>query len=190
IGGARLAVSGGARVNHTPANAVVLGRVGGGAVAFRVAARLTGPLRVAARDLPLVVLCAVLGLVLNQMLFLNGLARTTAVNASVLGSTIPVFTAAIAMLARREPVRPVRILGIAVAFLGALVLVRADRFSFEDRATVGNLLILANSLCYGTFLVVVRPLAGRIAPLALVALLFASALPFVLPFGVAAWADF
>ncbi len=121
---------------------------------------------------------------------MNGLARTTAVNASVLGSTIPVFTAAVAMLAGREPARPRRLAGIAVAFAGTLILVRADRFSFADRHAVGDLMILANSLAYGTFLVVVRSLAPRVPPMTLVAAIFAIALPFILPFGVPAFASF
>jgi drug/metabolite transporter (DMT)-like permease len=187
---ASLAVVGKAALAHVPANAMVLVRVAGGAITFLVLARARGALGVAARDLPRIVVCAVLGLVLNQILFLNGLARTTAVNASVLGSTIPVFTAAIAMLTRREPVRTLRLCGIAVAFTGALILVGADRFSLTEGTTLGNLLILANSLCYGTFLVVVRTLAARIRPLPLVALLFGCAVPFVIPPGIAAWASF
>jgi len=185
---ASLAIFGKAALVHVPANAIVLTRVAGGALAFLLVARVRG--RVAARDLPLILLCSILGLVGNQLLFINGLARTTAVNAAVLGSMIPVFTAAIAMLTRREPARPLRILGIIVAFAGTLVLVRADRFSFSDEATVGNLMIVGNSLCYATFLVLVRRLAGRVPPLTLVALVFVLAVPFVAPLGIPAWASF
>jgi drug/metabolite transporter (DMT)-like permease len=171
-----------------PANAIVLLRVAGAAVVFVIIARGRGGF--AKKDLPRIVACSLLGVVLNQILFLNGLARTTAVNASVLGSMIPVFTAAIAMLTRREPARPGRLLGIAVAMSGTLVLVRGESFSFSDANTIGNLLIVANSLSYACFLVLARTLAGRIAPTTFVALLFASALPFVAPMGIVAWASF
>jgi drug/metabolite transporter (DMT)-like permease len=187
---ASLAVFGKAALGHVPANAIVLVRIGGGAVVFYALARARGGLGIAARDLPLIIACALLGLVFNQLLFLNGLARTTAVNASVLGSTIPVFTVAIAMLSGRERARPLRIVGIAVACAGAMVLVGVDHFSLADGTTVGNLLIIANSLSYATFLVLVRTLAGRVAPLALAAVLFVCALPVVAPLGVVAWAGF
>src|SRR5262249_25045286 len=64
------------------------------------------------------------------------------------------------------------------------------RFSLHEGTTLGNLLIIANSLSYGTFLVVVRTVAGRVPPLTLVALLFACALPFVAVPGALAWASF
>lgn len=185
---ASLAVFGKAALGHVPANAIVLTRVAGAAIVFLLLARGRGGF--ARRDLPRIVACSLLGVVLNQILFLNGLARTTAVNASVLGSMIPVFTAAVAMLTRREPPRAGRLFGIAVAMTGTLILVRGEGFSFSDDHTVGNLLIVANSLSYACFLVLARTLAGRIAPTTFVALLFASALPFVAPLGVVAWTSF
>jgi drug/metabolite transporter (DMT)-like permease len=45
-------------------------------------------------------------------------------------------------------------------------------------------MVLVNSLSYGTFLVVVRPLAARYDPIALVAWLFIAAAPMVAPFGI------
>jgi len=185
---ASLAVFGKAALAHVPANAIVLTRVGGAAIVFLILARGRGGF--ARGDLPRIVACSLLGVVLNQILFLNGLARTTAVNASVLGSMIPVFTAGVAMLTRREPPRARRLLGIAVALSGTLILVRGESFSFSDGHTIGNLLIVANSLSYACFLVLARTLAGRLAPATFVALLFASALPFVAPTGVIAFASF
>lgn len=104
---------------------------------------------------------ALLGIVFNQILFLEGLARSTAVNASILVATIPVFTTGIAILLGRESARPVRLGGIGVALVGALVVLDVTRFSLSDQYTFGNLLIVINCLSYSFYLVLSRPLLHR-----------------------------
>ena len=101
------------------------------------------------------------GVAANQELFVQGLARSTATNASVLGSTIPVFTALIAIVLGRERAQLRRLAGIAIAFAAVAALVGADRMSMSSDHALGSAMILINSLCYGTYLVVVRPLAGQ-----------------------------
>jgi drug/metabolite transporter (DMT)-like permease len=59
--------------------------------------------------------CALLGVVLNQALFLEGLQRSTAVNAGLIMCLIPVFTFLLAALARLERFEWSRALGVAIA---------------------------------------------------------------------------
>ncbi len=162
-----------------PTSVVVLARVVGGALVFFVLARLGGTIRIEGRDVPRLVLCAILGVVANQVLFLHGLERTTATNATVLVTTIPVFTLLFAVLFRIERLRAGRLAGILLGLGGTLVLVEVDRFSLADEHVVGNLMVVANSGSYGLFLVMVRKLAVKIRPMALVTLIFAAAVPFV-----------
>lgn len=61
---------------------------------------------------------ALLGIVLNQGFFLLGLQWTTATNATLIITTIPVFTYAAAVLAGRESLGPRRALGIGLALIG------------------------------------------------------------------------
>ena len=178
-----------AMLGHLPAAGIVLVRVIGGALVFSLLAWRRGTLKIARADVPALVGCALIGVAANQELFIQGLARSTATNASVLGSTIPVFTALVAIVLRREPARMRRLVGIAIACAGAALLVGADRLSTSSEHMVGNAMIIANSLSYGTYLVLVRSLADRYDPLGLVALLFIAAIPMVAPLGVVAWAD-
>jgi drug/metabolite transporter (DMT)-like permease len=178
-----------AMLGHLPAAGIVLVRVTGGAIVFSLLAWRRGTLRIARADVPAVIGCALIGVAANQELFIQGLARSTATNASVLGSTIPVFTAFVAIVLKREPARMRRLLGIAIACAGAASLVGADRLSTSSDHMVGNAMIIANSLSYGTYLVLVRSLADRYDPLGLVAMLFIAAIPMVAPLGVIAWAD-
>jgi drug/metabolite transporter (DMT)-like permease len=139
--------------------------------------------RVARRDVGLLVVFALLGVVINQVLFLEGLSRTSAINASILIATIPVFTTGIAILSGREAARPARILGIVVAFLGALVLLRVEDFDLGDQAVVGNLMVMTNALSYSFYLVFSRPLLHRYRSSTVVAWTFAFGMLFIVPLG-------
>lgn len=163
---------------------IVLARMVGGATVFALIAWRRRVLHIQRADIPAILGCSLIGVAANQELFVQGLSRSTATNASVLGSTIPVFTALVAIVLRREPVHPRRLAGIAVAFAGVAALVGVDRISTSSGHLAGSAMVLINSLCYGTYLVVVRPLAEKYDPLALLAWLFIAGVPMVAPLGI------
>jgi drug/metabolite transporter (DMT)-like permease len=174
-------------IARVPPAGIVLVRMLGGAIAFTLIARLRGTFQLERKDAAFFLLLAVLGVVLNQELFIHGLARTTATNAVVLGSTIPVFTALSAIVLGYEPVSPRRLLGIAVAFAGCVILVGPDELSLSSSHLLGSVMILVNAACYGIYLAIARKVAGRYDPLAILAILFLIGLPLVAPLGVYAW---
>lgn len=136
------------------------------------------------RDALPIVLLSLSGVALNTLLFLVGLSLTTAVEATVLITTIPVFTLAVGLLWGRETWSPRKGLGIAVAFAGVVVLVGAGALEFGSATFLGNLLVVANSLLYSIYLVASRPFLARIPPLSLTAACFAVASLFLVPVGV------
>lgn len=117
--------------------------------------------RVAARDLWTLAGLSLLGVVFNQLLFIEGLARTTAIDAGILIVTIPVFTLVIATLLRHEHFNRSRAAGVLVAFVGALVLLRVEDFRLSDDVILGNLFILLNCLSYSFYLVLSRRILRR-----------------------------
>jgi drug/metabolite transporter (DMT)-like permease len=182
---ASLPVAGRLALGHVPAGAIPIVRSAGAALAFALIAWRRGTLRVDRADLPLIGLCTLLGMAANQELYIQGLARTTATNAVIVGATIGVFTALIAIALRREPVRVRRLLGMAIAFGGVAALVGAERVSTSTEHALGSVLILLNSASYAAYLVIGRPLAERYDPFALLAVMFLGALVMVAPFGAA-----
>jgi drug/metabolite transporter (DMT)-like permease len=135
----------------------------------------------AARDLPALAVYALFGIVANQLLFIEGLARSTATNAVVIGASIPVFTVGVAVALNRERATARKLAGLAVALAGALGIVGADRF--DAGRIVGNLLIVANSLSFAIYLVISRTLLARYRTLTVVAWTFLFGALGVLPFG-------
>ena len=113
-------------------------------------------------DLPILALLGFLGVFANQLLFINGLERTAATNASILMPSIPVFAVAVGAALGIERVGPRRLAGIGLAALGALVMVNPLRFSLAEGTLLGNGMILANCLSFAAFLVVQRPILRRL----------------------------
>lgn len=115
-----------------------------------------------AGELAYLALLGFLGVFANQLLFINGLELTTATDAAILMPSIPVFAVGVGVLLRVERVGPVRTLGILLAAGGAVVMVNPAGLSLAGGSLLGNGLILANCLCFATFLVVQRPILRRL----------------------------
>lgn len=113
-------------------------------------------------DMPTLALLGLLGVCLNQILFILGLQYTSATNAAILMPSIPVFAVAAAAVLGIERVGWRRISGIALAILGALVLLGPGHTSQTSGSRLGNLLILLNCLSFATFLVLQRPILARL----------------------------
>ena len=126
----------------------------------------------ARRDLPALALLGILGVAANQLLFLTGLSYTTAVNAAILMPSIPVFTVGVAIALKKERATRARLLGVALAVGGALVMLNPARLSFGADVALGNLLIVGNCLAYALYLVLQRPVLERLPPLTVTAWAF------------------
>jgi drug/metabolite transporter (DMT)-like permease len=113
-------------------------------------------------DLPVLALLGGLGVFANQLLFITGLKLTTATNASILMTSIPVFAIGVAALLGIDRITANRLAGIVLSVAGALVLVNPLRFSADRSGALGNAMILGNGLCYALFLVLQRPVVTRI----------------------------
>ncbi len=123
----------------------------------------------ARRDLPHLALLGLLGIFANQLLFILGLDLTTATSASVLMPSIPVFAAGAAVALGLERYTPRRAAGVALAVAGSLAMVGPAGLELGSAAALGDLLVLANCLSYALFLVLQRPLLGRLGALTVIA---------------------
>lgn len=120
-------------------------------------------------DLPILIVLGLLGVTMNQLLFIEGLSHTTATNAGILMPSIPVFTVAIGAIFGAEYLGKKRALGVAIAVGGAFVMLDPTRFDLSSGRLIGNLLILGNCLAYSAFMVLQRGIVHRMKPLAVIA---------------------
>jgi drug/metabolite transporter (DMT)-like permease len=91
------------------------------------------------------------GVTLNQLFFVSGLSLTRASNASLLAVTIPIFAIAVGAIAGIEKLRMLKVIGILLAAIGVVIIIDPRNASFSSETTRGDLLIIANSLCYGIY---------------------------------------
>jgi drug/metabolite transporter (DMT)-like permease len=147
--------------------ALAMARIAGAAVFFQAFARAKGRLRpLAAAEHLRIVGLALLGVVLNQTLFLVGLRVTTAFAAAILGATIPVFTAALAIALRIERPSARTAIGIALALAGVLWLTGVGSLD------LGAIAIALNCLSYSLYIVLSKSVLERVGTLTTVTWLF------------------
>lgn len=91
--------------------------------------------------------------------------------ASVLNSTMPIFTAIIAAaLLSEEKFTPARLAGLILGFAGVVVLTEGKITNITDANVLGQLAVIGAAACYGLGSVVSRQLLRSIDPLELSAL--------------------
>ncbi len=150
-----------------------------GAIAFGLHGRAAIPAR---QDVGRFLWCALLGVVINQGLFLVGLSRSTPMNAGLVMSMIPVFTFAIAAAVGQERFSALRAAGVLIALLGMGPLLFGNGGAqILTHYGPGNLLMVGNALSYSIYLVIAKPLTERYPALVILAwnyLFSFAALPF------------
>lgn len=162
--------------------ALAMARIAGGAVFFiALALSQRSKLKLGSvRDVLLLAVFSLLGIVLNQVFFLEGLKVTSPVSAILLIATIPVFSAIIAVATRRDRLTVRGAMGIGIAFFGILVL---THFAMPRR---GDALVLANSFCYSIYIVFSKGVLERYGATTVMAWVFGWALVLFAPIGGAA----
>ncbi len=155
-------------------------RVAGSAVMLQAVLPRNRP-RLTRSDWREIGLLSLLGVVINQTLFLTGLSLTTAHVAAILISTIPVFTLGTAIVLKRERATSLKIAGIALAAAGALLVIGFESLEGSSRTVLGAVLIVLNCLSFSIYLVVSKPTVTRLTARVVLAPMFVLATVLMLP---------
>jgi len=134
-----------------------------------------------------VVLVGLLYCFAYQILFILGMANTTAGNTGLLIASSPLWTAVIAALTRLERLRPGAWLGLVLAILGTALVtlgpalgdadLAAAGISFSSGHLVGNLLVLVAAMTWAWSTVLSKPMLRDLSPTRLAYLFTAVTLP-------------
>jgi drug/metabolite transporter (DMT)-like permease len=121
-------------------------RLTGAALAFALLQRKLTPLfKMPLKDILLLALCSMTGVVGNQFLYVKGLSLTTAINSTLLSTTVPVFALFVSILFGYDQLSLRRLIGITLAASGVVYLVNPLRADLSAQTTAGNLLIDSSS---------------------------------------------
>lgn len=160
-------------------------RVGGSCILFWVLFLLK-PSKpgIKKKDTPLFVLCAVLGVALNQALFVKGLSLTSSIHASLLGLVTPILIIFIAAWLLKEKITILKIIGVFIGINGAAILILMKDLSHTaSNIFLGDVLVILNAVTYAFYLVIVRPLMTRYSAIHVIRWVFTFGLFFMIPYG-------
>jgi len=134
-------------------------------------------------DVGRLVLLGLIGHTIYQLCFIHGIARTTAGNSSLILATTPIFVALLSSVLGVERVERKVWQSVILSFIGILLIVQgAGRtLTMTDQSWIGDLLILAGTICWSIYTVLAKPLLQRYTPLKLTTLtMVMGTLPLVL----------
>lgn len=158
------------------------------AIIFFILGSLIKHRKVETQDLPRFFLCALFGVAVNQLLFFKGLDLTTPINAALMMTTNPIMVLLAAGILIHEKITLRKIAGIITGISGALLLlVWGKQISFSSSGAAGDFMVLINSLSFGIFMIIVKPLMQKYDTLTVMKWVFLFGALLVTPFG---WSEF
>lgn len=180
-------------INHTVAKGVmptyvqpfgfILLRVVGAAILFWGISFFGPKEKIEKKDWGRILVCAILGMVINMLAFFKGLQLSTPINSSVLITITPIIVVVLSAFFLSEKITLNKGLGILLGFVGAVALILFGAEIRQDAPNIplGNFLFLVNATSYGAYLIVVKKLIEKYHPFTLMKWLFTIAIIINLP---------
>jgi drug/metabolite transporter (DMT)-like permease len=122
------------------------------------------------------------GLTLNQICFINGLARTSVAHTGLIVALGPVMVLSLSCLMRLEPLTMPKLFGMLISFGGVAVLTLGGEEVGSAAHWQGDLIVLAGSVSFAYYTIQVKEIANRYDALTLNTLTFALGALLMIPF--------
>ncbi len=134
-----------------------------GAVAFWSLSLFLKTEKVSRRDMGTLLLGSLLGIGLNQAAFISGLQLTSATNASIVITIMPILAMIISFLILKEPITIKKAGGVIIGLIGVLSMIFTSEIAGSGReaSIIGDLLCVLSCLSYAFFLVLMRGISKR-----------------------------
>lgn len=159
-------------------------RILGAAIMFWIFTSFGEQEKIDKKDRLRLLLAGLLGVALNQVLFLTGLNLSTPIDASLIMTTIPMWVLVVAAFMLQEQITPAKIGGIIAGFAGASLLILGNgKIDFGSDNMLGNLMLLTNSFSYAIYLVIAKPLLLKYKPFTVMKWVFTAGLVYITPVG-------
>ncbi len=135
----------------------------------------TKKVKIDKKDLPKLVAAGIFITSLNIAFFLEGIQRTTAINASMLTLVIPVFSVLSGWWFLKEKILVINLVGIMLSLTGALIIIGLPQIlsgNFSPQTLTGNALIVLASLSWVIGATISKSLSGKYSSLIITAIAF------------------
>jgi len=161
-------------LNHTIAKVImphyigafgfIMLRVVGAAILFWMLSLFIPNEKIERKDYYRIFFGGLLGMCINMLMFFKGLQLSTPINSGVIVTLTPIIILILSAFFLKEKLTKMKLLGITIGFSGALLLILSGNTSQVVNApnvSLGNSMMLINSICYGSYLVIVKPLTKK-----------------------------
>ena len=141
--------------------------------------------KVARKDVGPIVLAALMGLFVPQFTFLTAITCTTTIDTSILSSLTPIMTMFVAALFLKEPITWKKVLGVAMSFVGVILLILNSAHApgaVDHTRPLGVTMLILNTFTFAMYLGIFRPLISRYLPVTFMKWTFLVTFLFSLPF--------
>ncbi|NOT35927.1 MAG: DMT family transporter [Saprospiraceae bacterium] len=132
-------------------NGFILLRIFSGFILFRI---FFGPMiKIDKKDWIDLIILSITGVLINQLFFFNGLARTSPIHASLIMLTTPILVLLFSSLSKPRLLNGMHWLGTLLGFGGATLLIFYSTLNKDGISTVvGDLMIFINAVSYAIYL--------------------------------------
>ena len=159
----------------------ILFRVVGATALFWLVLILTKRSKIERKDFPLIALCGLFGVAINQLFFFHGLNLSSAFNSGIIMALNPIMVVILSFFLLKERLTAFKITGITLGATGAILLtLKASTHMGDSR--LGDLFLFLNALSYAIYLVLAKPLMKKYSPIQVITWVFTFGLFFVLLF--------
>jgi drug/metabolite transporter (DMT)-like permease len=159
----------------------ILFRVVGATALFWLVLILTKRSKIERIDFPLIALCGLFGVAINQLFFFHGLNLSSAFNSGIIMALNPIMVVILSFFLLKERLTAFKITGITLGATGAILLtLKASTHMGDSR--LGDLFLFLNALSYAIYLVLAKPLMKKYSPIQIITWVFTFGLFFVLLF--------
>ncbi|RYZ30606.1 MAG: DMT family transporter [Chitinophagaceae bacterium] len=141
------------------------------------------PVLVERKDWGRFLLCALLGIATNQMLFIKGLTMTSIVHAALLTLVTPIVVMLFAIWVLKERFTFYKAAGLSLGIGGAVFLIlQREGGQHASNYLLGDLFIILNAISYALYFILVKPLMQRYSALHVIRWVFTLGFLMMLPF--------
>jgi drug/metabolite transporter (DMT)-like permease len=135
------------------------------------------------KDYLLLMVAGLLGVTCNQTFSVIGMAATNPIHSSLLIMSTPIIVTVLAAIFLQERFGLNKVAGLLMGLSGAFLLImnRTSSVTAHPASLQGDLLILAGSVCYSTYLILIRRISQKYSPLTILRFVFLFGALFSLP---------
>ena len=181
-------------LNHTIAKVImpeyigafglVMLRVVGATVLFWIISFAFPNEKIDRKDLFRIGIATLFGMCINMLMFIKGLSLSTPINSSVIVTLTPIMVMILSAIFLKEKITTKKGFGILMGFGGAILLILqgSDYTLNAPNIPLGNIMMFVNAMCYGTYLVLIKPMTQKYTTITLMKWMFLGGVILNLPF--------